>query len=377
MSDASAFLKQYSDMPDFKIHGNDRYIASFTQERFPNEIRFDKRLINVGIFDIETAYVDGFADCSTAQNPILTIAYKSSRSPVYHLWGTKLFDSADSKYSPCEYHHFRDEETMLLDFLKFWSEPENTPDVITGWNIEFFDIPYLVNRLTRLFGINVAQRLSPWNRIEERKTTVKGREETSYDIYGVEVLDYLPVFVKFTVSTYGAQETYKLDYIAGVVLEDAKEDYSDEGSLQSLWENDFQKFGNYNIKDVDIIKRFDEKLRLFDLIFTIAYMGGVNYKDTLGSTFIWDSIIYRRIMKDGMVPPKVNSTSTVKFAGGYVKDVSVGLHEWVMSFDVNAMYPSALMQYNMSPETILNESDRLHRIAVIEKELETRNVRSI
>lgn len=372
MPDASNFIKQYAEVESFKIYGNDRYIPAYTQETWPRSIPYDKRLINVVTVDIETAYVDGFSDCTVAQNPILTIVLRSSRDDHVIAWGTKSFDPALSQYK-VQYRQFRDEESMLLDFVKYWSEPENTPDVITGWNTEFFDIPYLVNRITRLFGVAVAQRLSPWNQIEERKTTVKGNEETSYDLYGIASLDYLELFKKFTVSTYGAQETYKLDYIAGVVLDDAKLDYADEGSLQKLHDTNFQKFLEYNIKDVDIVCRMDAKLKLLDLVYTLAYMGGVNYDDTLGTTAIWDAIIYRRIMLDNIVPPPIRDNTSQKFAGGFVKEVQVGKHEWVMSFDVNAMYPSAIMQYNMSPETILNDNVRLRRIAELRRELESRD----
>ena len=353
MSDASNFVKQYAEVESFKIYGNDRFIPAYTQETWPEAIPYDKRLINVAIIDIETAYEDGFSDCTVAQNKILSIAFKSSRDKHFIAWGTKSFDPTISPYK-VDYRQFLDEESMILDFVKYWSEPENTPDVITGWNTEYFDIPYLVNRIARLFGIAVAQRLSPWNRIEERKTTIKGNEQTSYDLYGIASLDYLELFKKFTVSTYGAQETYKLDYIAGVVLDDAKVDYSDEGTLQKLHDTNFQKFLDYNIKDCDIIMRMDGKLKLLDLVYTIAYMGGANYSDTLGTTAIWDAIIYRRIMSDRIVPtPNPKDVGAVEFAGGYVKDVQVGRHDWVMSFDLNSLYPSIIMQNNMSPETLV------------------------
>jgi DNA polymerase elongation subunit (family B) len=354
IADASDFMKSYADIDDFNIFGNDRWVPAFTQSLWPNKIPYDSRLINVVCLDIETAYEDGYSEALDASNEILSIALKSSRSNRYHVWGTKDFDITRTKYD-VEYHHFRDEESMLRSFVLWWMEGENTPDVITGWNVELFDMPYLINRITRLFGLATAQKLSPWNRIDEKKTVIKGSEEVSYAIAGITVLDYLALFQKFTVSTYGAQETYKLEYIAGVVLDESKVDYTDEGSLQNLYEVDHQKFIEYNIADVELVMGMDGKLKLLELVYVLAYMGGVNYSDTLGTTAIWDAIIYRRIMLDNVVPPQPKRSIARAFAGGYVKEVVPGTHEWVMSFDLNSLYPSIIMQYNMSPETISSD----------------------
>ena len=185
---------------------------------------------------------------------------------------------------------------MLSAFLEWWKEPFNTPDVITGWNTRFFDIPYIVNRMARVLGENETKYLSPWGLIEQRKIFVQGRENITFDIIGVESLDYMDLFKKFA-YTYGNQESYSLNHISHVVLGEKKLDYSDIGDLMDLYDTDFQKFIDYNAKDVALVHRIDEKLGLIDLVMTMAYMAGVNYSDTLGTTAIWDCIIYRELVR--------------------------------------------------------------------------------
>jgi DNA polymerase elongation subunit (family B) len=173
----------------------------------------------------------------------------------------------------------------------------------------------------------------------------------------------MDLFKKFA-YTYGNQESYSLNHIASVVLGGKKLDYSEVGSLRHLYDADHQLFIDYNIKDVELIERFEDKLGLITLVATTAYIGGVNYTDTLGTTAIWDSIIYRRLMRERTVPgltqaPASNydiKSGKSRIAGGYVKEVVQGMSEWVMSFDLNSLYPNIIIQNNMSPETLIPHS---------------------
>lgn len=353
MSECREFQETYKNVPEFKAHGNDRHIPAFIYSRFPGTIQFEKGNIDILYLDIETAYDDGFSEAHQAQNRILTLAAKSSRGDVYHIWGIKAYDPSRTETGlNVEYHHYRDEPTMLQAFIEWWADPNNMPDVITGWNTRFFDIPYLVNRIARILSQEQALRLSPWGKVDQRDVKIMGRSQIAYNIMGIEQLDYLDLFKKFGYK-YGNQETYKLDHIANVVLGEQKVNYDEYGTLQKLYDGDYQKFIDYNIKDVELIEKFEDKLGLLNLVFTMAYMGGVNYNDTLGTTAIWDSIIFRRLAQKKIAIPPINENRKEMFAGGYVKDPQIGLHNWVMSFDLNSLYPNIIIQYNMSPETLI------------------------
>lgn len=361
MSDANEFARTYDGVSTFKIYGNSRHVPAFIQTQFPNEISFKRDLVDIGNIDIETAFGDGFPDCDNPVNEILTIAYKSSKDDTYRVWGLKPYDETQSQLDvKIDYMQFGSEEKMLLHFIDWWANPENTPDVITGWNIRFFDIPYMVARMTHLLGEQNTKRLSPWGSIRIGEVKFMGNSQRVVTLSGVSQLDYMDLFKKFA-YTYGNQESYSLNHIASVVLGEKKLDYSEVGSLRNLYDADYQMFVDYNIKDVELIERFEEKMGLITLVITTAYIGGVNYTDTLGTTAIWDSIIYRRLMRQRTVPrlnqlkptEYIIKSGTDSIAGGYVKDVVRGMSEWVMSFDLNSLYPNIIIQNNMSPETLI------------------------
>ena len=352
--DASDFCQTYENVESFKIFGNTRWVAQFIQDRFPDEIHFDRAVINVLNMDIEVISLDGFPEPEQALHPVTTICVKSSLEDSYRVWGTKPYDPALSTLKvQIEYHQFRTEEEMLKSFISWWSTPTNTPDIVTGWNSRLFDIPYLANRINRLFGEEMVRRLSPWNSVEAKDMVIKGRKMQYFDITGISQLDYLDLFKKFTTHTYGNQESYKLNHIAHVVLDDEKVNYDEYGSLAELFDKDYQKFVDYNIKDVQIVDRFEDKLGLITLALTLAYIGGVNYNDTLGTTAIWDSIIYRDLSRKAIAVPPSKENIKGDYPGGYVKEVKPGQYEWVCSFDLNSLYPNLIIQYNMSPETIM------------------------
>ena len=357
MSELREFQKTYRDVPDFKLYGNERHIPAFIQGQFPNEIPYDRRLIDIASLDIETSFGDGFPEIDNPVNEILTIAIKSSKDEIYRVWGLKGYDEETSqlKHLKIEYRQFRDEASMLESFIEYWSSPENTPDIITGWNTRFFDIPYMVSRMVFLLGEERVRNLSPWRKIERKDIRVQGNIRTTFDISGIQHLDYMELFKKFA-YTYGNQESYSLNHISSVVLGEKKLDYSEVGSLRDLYDADYQMFVDYNIKDVELIERMEDKLGLITLVMTMAYLGGVNYQDTLGTCAIWDSIIFRRLARSKIATIPSEEKTSEAFPGGYVKEPQVGMHDWVMSFDLNSLYPNIIVQYNMSPETILDMS---------------------
>ena len=357
MREARNWLEQNKDVSGRYIFGNQNYIQQYITQRFPHDINFKREWVNVGTFDIETEYEDGFPKPSEASQRILSITYKSSKDDTYYVWGYGEFDEEKSLIKPVVYRRCRDEASLLKLFLDFWSNEDRCPDVITGWNTRFFDVPYLINRTAKILNVDAIKRFSPWGMVDYRQITRQGRTEDAYDIKGIEQLDYLELFKKFGYS-YGAQESYKLNHIAYVVLGDKKLSFEESGSLKNLYKDDFQRYIDYNMKDVELIERFEDKMGLITLALTVAYKGGVNYQDTFGTTAIWESIIYRKLMTEKTVPPVSRADiGKNKFAGGYVKNPYTGAHDWVVSFDLNSLYPNIIVQWNMSPETIVDQSE--------------------
>ena len=365
MYEAGQWLRDNLEVSGRKIYGNKRYISQYVMEKFPADIEFDRSSINVGTFDIETDYDDGFPHPDQAAHKILSISYKSSKFSTYHVWGYGDFDTKTALISDVKYTRCNSEEELLEKFIKFWSHPEITPDVITGWNTRFFDIPYVINRTSQILGIEYLHKFSPYGLQipEPRKVIYRGRENLVYEIPGIQTLDYMELFQKFG-YTYGPQESYALNHIAYVVLGEKKLSYEESGSLKNLYKDDHQKYIDYNMKDVQLVDRLEEKLGLITLAITMAYKGGVNFQDTFGVTAIWESIICRKLYQNKVIPPLTQKYDDYQIqdgkthiAGGYVKDPIPGKYQWVVSFDLNSLYPNIIVQNNMSPETRVDRID--------------------
>ena len=357
MYEANQWLKQNIDVSGRNIYGNKKFTQQFVTEKYPRDIEFKREFINVGTIDIETDYDSGFPHPNEASQKILAITFKSSKSNLYRVWGYGDFSETNALIQPVRYYKCKNEVELLSKFLEFWSDPRYTPDVITGWNTRFFDIPYIVNRMAKVLGIHEINKLSPWQLpLEHRKIVRRGSENDVYEIPGIQTLDYMELFQKFG-YTYGPQESYALNHIAYVVLGEKKLSYEESGSLKNLYKDDHQKYIDYNMKDVQLVDRLEEKMGLITLALTIAYKGGVNYQDTFGVTAIWESIIYRKLNTNKIVVPLSNEEKPYRsFAGGYVKEPQVGRHEWIVSFDLNSLYPNLIVQYNMSPETLTDNT---------------------
>ena len=352
MREASDWLKQYEDVHGFNVYGSTNFIHQYITNKFPRDINFDRDKINVTTIDIETAYENGFPDPEVADQTVLAITIKNNIDGIYYVWGLQDYDVDSALIKPINYVKCSSEADLLVKFIDHWATEAQVPDVITGWNVRFFDIPYLINRVNRVLGVDMVKRFSPWGLIDHRKVRRLNKEETTYDIRGIQVLDYLELFQKFG-YTYGTQESYKLDHIAYIVLGEKKLSYEESGSLKNLYKDDFQKYIDYNMKDVQLVDRLEDKMGLITLAMTVAYKGGVNYQDTMGTVSIWESIIYRKLNTQKIAPSAFNyHKEKSNFAGGYVKDVKTGMHDWVVSFDLNSLYPNIIVQWNMSPETL-------------------------
>ena len=352
MRAASDFIKQYEDVPNYTVSGMSNFILQFLGNKFPNEIIFDREKINVTTIDIEVASDEGFPFPEESKHEVISITAKNNIDNVFYVWGSREYNvNANSKN--IKYFYCESEKNLLMSFLGWWSSKATCPDIVTGWNTKMFDIPYLANRIHRTLGEDMVKKLSPWGMVRQRKVHTKmGQDAIVYDLEGISQLDYYDLFQKFGKLTYGEQESYKLDHIAYSVLGEKKLSYEEYGSLHALYKHDYQKFIDYNIKDVDLVDQLENKMGLITLALTMAFKAKSNFESTFGTTNIWDAVIYNALLKnDVVVPPKENKPKS-SIVGGYVKEPVVGAHNWVTSFDLASLYPNIIVQYNMSPETL-------------------------
>ena len=344
------FIRKYNEVENFKIYGNDRYIYQYISEKYPEEeIKFDVSKIKITTLDIEVKSENGFPDVESAAEEILLISIQDYNTKQIRTWGQGGFNN---KQKNVIYKGFDSEYQLLSDFINWWMVEENTPEVITGWNIELYDIPYLVRRLDRVLGEKLKKRFSPWGLVTEDEIWIAGRKHITYDVGGVTQLDYLNLYKKFT---YKAQESYRLDHIANVELGQKKLDHSEFNTFKDFYTQGWQKFVEYNIIDVELVDRLEDKMKLIELAIVMAYDAKANYADVFSQVRMWDTIIYNYLKKRNIViPPKERSDKIEKYAGAYVKEPIPGKYDWVVSFDLNSLYPHLIMQYNISPETLVD-----------------------
>ena len=356
--DCREFIKKYDGVENFNVYGNERFIYQYISDNYrEDEIKFDISKIKLTTIDIEVASENGFPDVESAAEEVLLITVQDYTTKEIVTWGQGPFKLKQGNHY---YKQFNNEYDLLNDFIAWWID--NTPEVVTGWNSKLYDIPYLVRRIDRILGEKLMKRLSPWGLVSEDETYIAGRKHISYDIGGISQLDYLDLYKKFT---YKAQESYRLDYIASVELGQKKLDHSEFDTFKDFYTNGWQKFVEYNIIDVELVDRMEDKMKLIELALTLAYDAKVNYEDVFYQVRMWDTIIYNYLKGRGIViPPKEKSDKNEKYAGAYVKEPIPGKYDWVVSFDLNSLYPHLIMQYNISPETL---QDTRHPSTTVEK----------
>ena len=349
--DCREFIKKYDGVENFKIYGNDRYIYQYISEKYPEEeIKFDSKKIKITTLDIEVKSENGFPDVESAAEEILLISIQDYTTKQIRTWGQGPFNN---KQDNVIYKSFNSEYELLSAFINWWMIEDNTPEVITGWNTELYDIPYLARRLDRVLGEKLKKRLSPWGLVTEDEIYIAGRKHIAYDVGGITQLDYLNLYKKFT---YKAQESYRLDHIANVELGQKKLDHSEYDTFKDFYTKGWQKFVEYNIIDVELVDRLEDKMKLIELAIVMAYDAKANYADVFSQVRMWDTIIYNYLKKRNIViPPKERTSKVEKYAGAYVKEPIPGKYDWVVSFDLNSLYPHLIMQYNISPETLIEQ----------------------
>jgi len=345
ISKAKHFYSEYSTIPEYKIFGMNRYNYQFIGDEYRDDIRWNKDYIKIFTLDIETECEHGFPDIDTAKETIICITVKNHSNKQILTWGTGDFIS---KKTNVTYVKCQNEKHMLLEFLKFWCK--NHPDIVTGWNVKFFDIPYIMNRMRFIFDNDTINKMSPWNYVNADRIQLGKKNQQYWNILGVSVLDYFDLYKKFT---YVRQESYRLNYIAKVELGESKLDNPYE-TFKDFYTKDYQQFVEYNIQDVELVDKLEDKMKLIELCLTMAYEAKVNYTDVYSQVRCWDTLIYNHLLaKNIIIPPREDQIKDSQYEGAYVKDPQLGLHNWIVSFDLNSLYPHLIMQYNLSPETLV------------------------
>jgi DNA polymerase elongation subunit (family B) len=355
IKECKEFYDTYDSISNYSIFGNERFLYPYISDNYPGKIEYDFNSLKIAILDIEVASEEGFPDVESSSEEILSISVQDYISKSIITWGVKPFKMHQNNL---EYFECSSETHLLRSFLHYWTN--NYPDIVTGWNIKLYDIPYISRRLEKILGESELKSLSPWNYVRESEVYIIGKRLPIMEISGISQLDYLDLYKKFT---YKIQESYRLDYIAEVELNQKKLDHSEFETFKDFYTNGWQKFIEYNIVDVELIGYLEDKMKLIDLAVTMAYDAKVNFEDVFSQVRMWDSIIFNHLKeKKIVIPPNRTSQKNSKYAGAYVKEPVPGMYDYVVSFDLNSLYPHLIIQYNISPETLFE--DRLSSINV-------------
>lgn len=365
------FIEQYKTVEGFTMFGMKNPIFQFISRTFKGEIEYDASLVSGGIIDIEVFSGDIDADgnvkpgpfpkAEDAEYPITAITLYSTKTNTYYAYGLEYFkdhylgtfdvDNIDEKLKDCkiEYKGYKNEYDLIVDFVKMWSEL--SLDWYSGWNSEDFDITYVVNRMKKITGGASVKMLSPWGLVKARTKRGKFGDVATYDIIGIACLDMKDLYVK---HGFIQPPDWKLNTVAKEVLGEEKIGYEEEGSLTTLYVTNYNKYMTYNIRDVDLVVRLNNEKQMSTLTLILAYQTKSNYADTLGTVASWSSLLYDMLNHKGIqTEVKSPQPETESIPGGFVMTPKIGLHRWVMNWDLNSLYPHLMQQYNLGPETIL------------------------
>lgn len=360
IKDCKEFFKRYEGLDNFEIYGMENYTLQYISDNYQDvKIKYDITKIKIITIDIEVQSEYGFPNVFDCAEEMLAITLQDYNTKHFTTFGVKPFENTrdDVTYILCS-----DEIDLIEKFLSFWEN--ESPDIIMGWNNSLYDIPYIVGRISNIMGEKYVKRLSPWGYVRTREMDMSGRTFLICDISGITVIDYLTVYKKFT---YVNRESYSLNYIAYVELGEKKLDHSEYETFSDFYKNDWQKFVSYNIKDVELVDRLEQKLKLLELCIMMAYNAKINFGDVFYQVRMWDAITYNYLRdRDIVIPQKVVSFKDDKFEGAYVKEPTPGMYDYVVGFDLASLYPSLIMCYNISPETLI---DKKHPSITIDKVL--------
>ena len=347
--DCRQFLDQYRDLDDCPIYGNTDFLTQYLMETYEAEVEYDLSKIKVAYLDLECESEDGFPDLDNPNEKINLMSIRVDGA-------TYVITSKPVDLPNCKVILTSSEKELIKKTFEVLAKED--VDIISGWNIKLFDMPYIIGRAKLFFDEKEIQEWLPFGLMKMRETDIGGKVYKIYEFPGYTILDYMDLYKKFSGTS---QESYALNFIAKAELDAQKLDYSEYGSLREFYRNDFQKFAEYNVQDAVLVEQLDNKLRLIDLAVSIAYEAKITFDTVFFATRIWETICCDYLFKQSIIPPlKRSYAKDDQFVGAYVKDVTPGLYKNIVSFDATSLYPSIIMQWNISPETCENSDSSLN-----------------
>jgi DNA polymerase elongation subunit (family B) len=335
--------------PIKRLFHNIEIKQQFLLDRFKNDVsdpNFSSNPLRIFYIDIETYATDHFSTPEDANDPINLITIYDSLEDMFYTWGCKPYHTKEEnvKYIKC-----KDERDLLRGFMKFWRK--DYPDVVTGWNIHGYDIPYIINRLTKIFDEDYNKSLSPVNRIWLRENAAVNKLGKAIDrwlIAGVSIIDYQELYETFCG---GKRESMSLNYISEYELGDEKIAIGST-SLSSLADTDWHTFVDYNIHDVRLVFNLENKLKYLKLIRNLSYRGFIPFDKAMGKiSMITGAVAHQALMQKQIIPTFNIQHNKTDFAGGFVHEPEKGLYEQVVTYDANSLYPNTIITLNISTET--------------------------
>lgn len=335
-----------------RLFGNLPVDQQFLVETFKDDVHkeeFSKFPLKVYFIDIETYSPNEFPVPHKAKDPVVLITIYDTLTNQITTWGLK--HAYKPKLDNVTYIQCKTEQELFDNFIKFWKK--DPPDILTGWNTEQFDIPYIINRAKNLLGEDFIRQLSPINEMQYRENFAKfGKDVGRWYISGVSCLDYMEIYKTYSK---GDRESFSLNYIAEYELGEGKLAIN-ATNLSSLADTDWDNFVDYNIQDVDLLRKLEEKLNYLKIIRLLSYKGCTNFERALGKVSIVTGAMTLQADKQGyIIPTFKNETIRESLEGGYVREPERGLKEAIVSFDVNSLYPNTIITLNISPETKLGK----------------------
>lgn len=363
IGDARRWMREMQSI-NKEVLGMDNFVYQHLYHSYPGDVPFNQQQLDIHFLDIEVPTRDGFPDPKINRWEIDAITVYSTKSGKFHVFTTRnwckeksvLWTDDDGKptYIPdlVDYHQCDSERQLLAKFIVFFKE--NTPHIISGWNTEFFDIPYTLGRIEKVLGSKFIHKMSPFG-IANQITVSPNEDETiiSWEIAGVACIDYLAGYKKFT---FKRRPNYRLDYIGQVEVGAKKIPFTHKSYLDFA-EQDPQLYIDYNIRDVDIVRRLDDRVAILSLILSVAYYAHIGFEDVFSPLKTWDAVIHMNLHNNGIICPENKSAVKTPFCGAYVKQPITALYKWVKSFDLTSLYPHIIMGWNISPDTMMGQYD--------------------
>lgn len=351
IKESKQFVDQYKDIENFNFYGNENSIYQYISDNYPEEqIEYDIKKINIWSLDIEVCSENGFPDPRNCDEEILLITIQDYATRKVLTWGTRSFTKKIENHT---YFLCNSETHLLNSFLAYWSS--NFPEIITGWNISCYDLPYIIGRMHKCIGEKTTRKLSPCGWISSKEVEIReGEYQALYDIFGVSTIDYFDLYKKYSFKN---PENYRLDTIAKNELELSKLDHSEYDTFKDFYDNAWETFVEYNIIDTELVNKLEDKLHLIELAIMLAFDSKTNFDDIFYQVRMWDTIIYNYLLRKKIVIPFKEKAieKSDKFAGAFVKAPLAGVYDYVVSMDLTSLYPHIMMGFNVSPDTLIED----------------------